>query len=78
MALSQLRAGKLRFCQASLAIGGPEPMLDVVKETMEGKCDRFAYPDRCSPLIIRRFSWDEACKFAFSSSSGDRLFRYYH
>ena len=50
MALSQLRVGKLRFCQAYLAIGGPEPMLDVVKETMEGKCDGFAYPDSLFPL----------------------------
>lgn len=50
MALSQLRVGKLRFFQASLAVGGPEPMLDVVKETMEGKCDRFAYPDSLFPL----------------------------
>lgn len=50
MALSQLRVGKLRFCPASLAIGSPEPMLDVVKETMEGKCDRFAYPDSLFPL----------------------------
>lgn len=50
MALSQLRVGKLRFCQASLAISGPEPMLDVVKETMEGKCDLFAYPDSLFPL----------------------------
>lgn len=50
MALSQLRVGKLRFFQASLVISGPETMLDVVKETMEGKCDRFAYPDSLFPL----------------------------
>jgi hypothetical protein len=48
--IKQLPVGKLRFFQASLAIDGPETMLDVVKETMEGKCDRFAYPDSLFPL----------------------------